>query len=744
MTYSQPRPRIGVDVGGTFTDIVLEHGGALTTAKVLTSPDAPDEAVLAGVDDVLARSGADPGAVGLLIHGTTLATNAIIERKGALTALVCTEGFRDVLDIGYESRYDQYDIMLEKPLALVLRERRLVVPERVDVHGRVLKPLDEAAVEAVAGELARLDVESVGVGFLHSYANPAHERRAGEILAAALPGVSITLSSEACPEVREYERFCTTAANAYVQPLMASYLGRLRDRLRARDLTCPVLLMTSGGGLASLDTAIKFPIRLVESGPAGGAILATRIAAQMELDKVISFDMGGTTAKICLINDCTPQTAREFEVDREARFLKGSGIPLRIPVIEMVEIGAGGGSIARVDTMGRIAVGPDSAGADPGPAAYGRGGEVPTITDADIVLGRIDPSRFAGGKIKLDVDAARRALTSDIAAPLGLDDRMAAFGITEMVDEAMSNAARVHAVEQGKVAAEHALIAFGGAAPLHVGRLADKLGVDKIAVPTEAGVGSAIGFLRAPVAYEVVRSRNMRLRDFDAEVANAIVEEMCEEAFAVVRSGAPDARLEETRGAYMRYVGQGHEIFVMFPTRALGTGDREVVQRAFDEEYARLYRRVIPEAEVEVLTWALTVSTVAEPPVPLEEVAPQPAPAPVDHLPVPDLETGEEHDVPLFWRPDLEPGGGNSGPRHRCRGRDLDLRHPAVRDPRRRQPLPRRRTPSGRQSLAHGARRSSVQELSFLPEHPPALPFLDRARKRGKLEALADRRRMRR
>ena len=659
---SQARYRIGVDVGGTFTDVVLEHGGTLTTAKVLTTPDAPDEAVLAGVDDVLARSGADPGAVRLLIHGTTLATNAIIERKGALTALVCTEGFRDVLDIGYESRYDQYDIMLEKPLALVPRERRLVVPERVDVHGRVLKPLDEAAVETVAGELARLGVESVGVGFLHSYANPAHERRAGEILAAALPNVSITLSSEACPEVREYERFCTTAANAYVQPLMTSYLGRLRDRLQARGLACPVLLMTSGGGLASLDTAIRFPIRLVESGPAGGAILATRIAAQMGLDKVISFDMGGTTAKICLINDCTPQTAREFEVDREARFLKGSGIPLRIPVIEMVEIGAGGGSIARVDAMGRIAVGPDSAGADPGPAAYGRGGETPTITDADIVLGRIDPSRFAGGKIKLDVDAARRAIASDIAAPLGLDDRMAAFGITEMVDEAMSNAARVHAVEQGKVAAEHALIAFGGAAPLHVGRLADKLGVDKIVVPTEAGVGSAIGFLRAPVAYEVVRSRNMRLRDFDAEVANAIVEEMREEAFTVVRSGAPDARLEETRGAYMRYVGQGHEIFVTFPTRALGPGDREVVQRAFDEEYARLYRRVIPEAEVEVLTWALTVSTVAEPPVPLEEVAPQPAPAPVDHLPVPDLETGEEHDVPLFWRPDLEPGAEIPGP----------------------------------------------------------------------------------
>ena len=654
--------RIAVDIGGTFTDVVLERDDALTTAKVLTTPDAPDDAVLAGMDDVLARAGVEMGAVGLLIHGTTLATNAIIERKGAPTALVTTEGFRDVLDIGYESRYDQYDIMIEKPPALVPRERRLVVPERVDVNGRVLKPLDEAAVEEVAGDLARLGVDSVGIGFLHSYANPGHERRAREILAAALPKVSITLSSEVCPEVREYERFCTTVANAYVQPLMASYLGRLRTRLEARGLTCPVLLMTSGGGLASLDAAVRFPIRLVESGPAGGAILATRIAAEMGLDKVISFDMGGTTAKICLIGGYTPQAAREFEVDRQARFMKGSGFPLRIPVIEMVEIGAGGGSIARVDAMGRIAVGPDSAGADPGPAAYGRGGKAPTITDADITLGRIDPRRFAGGKIALDVGAARRAIASGIGGPLGLDSRMAAFGITEMVDETMSNAARVHAVEQGKAAAEHAVVAFGGAAPLHVGRLAEKLGVGTIVVPTEAGVGSAVGFLRAPVAYEVVRSRNMRLRDFDPGAANGIIEEMYAEALEVVRSGAPHARLKQTRGAFMRYVGQGHEIFVPFPVRALGAEDREVVQQAFDEEYSRLYRRVIPEAEVEVLTWALTVSTAAERPGRVGEAALRPAPAPADRLRMPDLESGEAQEVPLFWRPDLEPGMALEGP----------------------------------------------------------------------------------
>ena len=530
------------------------------------------------------------------------------------------------------------------------------------MNGRVLKPLDEAAVAAVAGELAGLAVESIGIGFLHSYANPDHERRAREIIAGALPDVSITLSSEVCPEVREYERFCTTAANAYVQPLMASYLGRLREQIEARGLACPVLLMTSGGGLASLEAAIRFPIRLVESGPAGGAILATRISAEMGLDKVISFDMGGTTAKICLINDCTPQTAREFEVDRRARFMKGSGFPLRIPVIEMVEIGAGGGSIARIDATGRIGIGPDSAGADPGPAAYGRGGANPTITDADIVLGRIDPRRFAGGKISLDVAASGQAIESRIGGPLGLDGRMAAFGITEMVDETMANAARVHAVELGKVASEHAVIAFGGAAPLHVGRFAEKLGTDTIIVPTEAGVGSAIGFLRAPVAYEVVRSRNMRLRDFNPDAANAIIEEMRVEALDVVRSGAPDAPIEETRGAFMRYVGQGHEIFVTLPLRALVPEDRDVVQRAFDEEYARLYRRVIPEAEVEVLTWALTISTIAESPKPVGRVDPLPAPVPIDHLRVPDLETGAELDLPLFWRPDLEPGAAITGP----------------------------------------------------------------------------------
>jgi N-methylhydantoinase A len=662
MADDTEQPRIAVDIGGTFTDVVLEQAGRLATAKVLTTPDAPEEGALAGIEAVLGETGTAPGAVALVIHGTTLATNAIIERNGAVTALVTTEGFRDVVEIGYESRYDQYDVMIEKPVPLVPRVRRLTVPERVDVHGRVLRPLDEDAVTALIPRIEALDAASVAVGFLHAYANPAHEQRVRDILQAALPGLSISISSEVCPEVREYERLTTTTANAYIRPVMDRYLGRMRERLDEFGCRCPVLLMTSGGGLMALDTARRFPIRLVESGPAGGAILAGQVAAEAGLDKVISFDMGGTTAKICLIDGFEPRKARAFEVDRAARFLKGSGLPLRIPVIEMVEIGAGGGSIARLDPLKRVTIGPDSAGADPGPAAYDHGGARPTVTDADIALGRIDPERFAGGKIRLSPAKAADAIQRDIGSPLGLDPGMAAYGITEMVDETMANAARVHAVEQGQAAAEHALVAFGGAAPLHVARLAEKLGIDRIVVPTNAGVGSAIGFLRAPVAYEVVRSRNMRLRQFDPDAVNTILADMQAEALAVVRAGAPDAPVVEQRMAYMRYVGQGHEIVVPLPDRALTADDTATLQAAFDAVYETLYRRTIPNAEVEILTWALTVSTAAPPPASLAGAPHREPPQPVSARPMYDPEQDRSVDVPLYARADLAPGMRIAGP----------------------------------------------------------------------------------
>jgi N-methylhydantoinase A len=407
---------------------------------------------------------------------------------------------------------------------------------------------------------------------------------------------------------------------------------------------------------------MRFPIRLVESGPAGGAILASQIAAELSLDNVISFDMGGTTAKICMIENQTPQTARELEVDRAARFIKGSGLPLRLPVIEMLEIGAGGGSIARIDTMGKICVGPESAGADPGPASYARGGERPTVTDADIVLGRIDPSHFVGGRVKLDPAQADTSIGKEIGGPLGIATRLAAYSVCEMVDETMANAARVHAGERGKAPAGHTLIAFGGAAPLHVGRLAEKLGIKRIVVPSDAGVGSAIGFLRAPVAYEVVKSRHMRLSEFDPALANAILDDMQAEARAVVEAAAPGAEFVTRRGAYMRYFGQGHEVFVALPSRPLAAPDDATLRAAYDVEYKRLFRRVIRDAEVEVLTWVLTLTAKSEPPEAMTEPPARPAPEAIGFRDLVDPESSRPITVPVFRRADLAGGVTLAGP----------------------------------------------------------------------------------
>ena len=566
--------RLGVDIGGTFTDVALEAGSRRFTAKTLTTPHSPEEGVLVALRSVIAEAGVTPGQVQIVIHGTTLATNALIERKGAKTALLTTEGFRDVVEIRHENRFEQYDVNIDLPPPLVPRRLRLPIRERIDAQGNVLVPLDEASVARAIEALTAQGVEAVAVGLLHSFTNPEHERRVGDAVAQALPDVAVTLSSDVSPEMREYERFSTACANAYLQPLIGRYLARLESELKRAGFACPMLLMTSGGGITSTETAIRFPVRLVESGPAGGAIFAACIARQNGLDHVVSFDMGGTTAKICLIDKAQPQTARAFEVARIYRFLKGSGLPLRIPVIEMVEIGAGGGSIARVDTLGRIVVGPDSAGSEPGPVCYGRGGAEPTVTDADLVLGRIDPATFSGGKMALDVEGAKHATAERVAAPLKLSPEHGALGISEIVDENMANAARVHAIESGKDLRTRTLIAFGGAAPLHAARVAEKLGIGRVLVPPNAGVGSAVGLLRAPVAYEVVRGRLMRLDSFDAGAANRLFAEMRAEAEAIVRRGAPDAALSEQRSAFMRYRGQGHEIAVKLPVRDFTAGDR--------------------------------------------------------------------------------------------------------------------------------------------------------------------------
>ena len=602
--------RLAVDIGGTFTDLVLEKGdGGFHSAKVLTTPHAPEQAVLEGTKRILAETGVAAADVNLVIHGTTLATNALIERKGAKTALIATEGFRDSVEIAYEHRFEQYDLYMERPAPLVPRHLRLTVPERLAADGSMLLPLDEAAVEALIPVLREEQVEAVAIGFLHSYANNEHEKRAGEIIAVALPDVAITLSSDVCPEIREYERMSTACANAYVQPLMAGYIRRLESGLQELGLDCPLLLMMSSGGVTTVETAVRQPIRLVESGPAGGVILALDVAAENGVADALSFDMGGTTAKLTLIDGLQPQFGRTFEVARAYRFLKGSGLPLRIPVIDMVEIGAGGGSIARVDALKRINVGPDSAGSDPGPACYAQGGTEPAVTDGDLVLGRIDPANFAGGKIVLDAAAAEKAVADNIAAALGMETATAAAGIAEIVDENMASAARVHAVENGKDTAGRTLIAFGGAAPLHAARLAEKLGIDRVIVPKGAGVGSAYGFLRAPIGYEVVRTRLVRLQTFEPHVLNDLFAEMRSEAEAVVRLGAPHEDLVEVRTAFMRYRGQGHEITVTLPNRDYAQADADAFKKLFAEAYTALFGRIIPGLEIEALSWTLSLAT---------------------------------------------------------------------------------------------------------------------------------------
>jgi N-methylhydantoinase A len=655
--------RLGVDIGGTFTDVALEIGERRFSAKLLTTPQAPERGVLAAIHAVLEQAELQPGDLSIIIHGTTLATNAIIERKGAKTALVTTEGFRDTIEIRHENRFEQYDVNIDLPPPLVPRRLRCVVPERIDARGRVVTPLDEAAVTALAARLAADGVESLAIGFLHSYVNPRHEERVREILLQHLTGVTMTLSSEVSPEMREYERLSTACANAYVQPMMGRYLVNLEALLHDAGFVCPLFLMTSGGGLTTVETAIRFPVRLVESGPAGGAIFAAHVARQCALDKVLSYDMGGTTAKICLIDDLQPQTSRAFEVARVYRFKKGSGLPLRIPVIEMVEIGAGGGSIARVDPLKRITVGPDSAGADPGPACYGRGGTLPSVTDADLLLGRIDPTGFSGGRMALDRAAADAAMQREVGDKLDLALELAAFGVSEIVDENMANAARVHAIESGKDARGRTLVAFGGAAPLHAARMADKLGLDKVLIPSNAGVGSAVGFLRAPIAYEVVRTQLQRLDNFDAEAANTLLATMYEEAAAIVRRGAPDAVLAETRSALMRYRGQGHEIAVPLAAKVYDKDDADEIRAAFEDAYRRLYSRIIPGVEVEVLSWVVLVAG----PNPVEAETPPAAPpgfaAPeARRRPVFDPETGEFVEVAIYERPALSPGATLIGP----------------------------------------------------------------------------------
>ena len=603
--------RIGVDIGGTFTDLVWvdEATGAVRVGKLLTTPKDPSQAVEEGVVTLLHEAGGTAASVRALIHGTTLATNALIERKGARVGLLATAGFRDAVEIGREGRYDMYDLFIDPPVPLVPRQLRVEVAERVRADGSVLRPLDEMQARDAIGRLSTHGVEAVAICLLHAYRNPAHEQALARLCGELLPGVPVSCSSDVVPEIREYERTSTTSANVYVMPLMARYLDDLERKLQALGVPGRLYVMMSAGGIATPETAKRVPIRLVESGPAAGALAAARMARQVGEDRLLSFDMGGTTAKACVIDRGEPQLAREFEVARADRFKKGSGLPIRVPVVELIEIGAGGGSIARVDRMGLLKVGPDSAGADPGPASYGAGGREPTVTDADLLLGYLDASFFLGGRMRLDVEAARRAIEERVARPMGLGVTEAAWGIHRVVNENMAAAARVHGIERGKDLRGYPLFAFGGAGPVHAWHVGRILRVPRVIIPHGAGALSAYGLLAAPLAFDFVRTAPQRLAAADWAQINRLFEEMETEGRRIVRgAGVAESDIFVRRSAEMRYMGQGHEVDVTIPPGRLGPDSVETITASFETAYRLLYSRTPQGVPLEALNWRSVVS----------------------------------------------------------------------------------------------------------------------------------------
>ncbi len=603
-----PAYRVGADIGGTFTDLLLvDRGGQAIFGKTLTTPDDPSAAVEAVLREALGGA-VTPGERGMLVHGTTLVTNALIERTGAPTALLTTAGFRDALEIGRENRYELYDLNLELPRPLIPRELRFDVPERIAADGAVLRPLDEAFVRRLVAELRDKGITAIAVCYLNSFRDPTHERRTAELIAEVAPNVRVSLSSEVVAEIREFQRTSTTAANVYVQQQVASYLDELRRRLDRLGFVGSFFVMLSSGGIATTETASRFPVRLLESGPAAGALAAAQQGIRAGHRDLLSFDMGGTTAKLCAVEDGRPLKVHEFEVDRVYRFRRGSGLPIKIPVVDMIEIGAGGGSIARVDALGLLKVGPLSAGAEPGPACYGRGGMRPTVTDADLVLGYLDPSFFLGGQMRLDVEGARDALAT-LAGPLGLSVEQVAWGIHQIVNENMANAARAHLAERGKDPRRMPLFAFGGAGPVHGYRVAEILRLPSLIAPLGAGVGSTFGLLVAPLAFDFVRSAYSRLDGLKWSQANALLDDMAQEGRAVLESsGLAPSEIAYRRTADMRYVGQGHEVSVELPDGWLGETHTAEIARAFERTYRDLYGRRGPDVPLEVINWRVVAS----------------------------------------------------------------------------------------------------------------------------------------
>jgi N-methylhydantoinase A len=608
----RPTARIGVDVGGTFTDLVLHDAarGITHTGKLLTTPDDPSRAITEGVARILREAGLTPAELHSIVHGTTLVTNTVIERTGCKVGLLTTQGFRDSLEIAKEIRYDLYDLFLDPPPFLVPRWLRREVPERLSADGEVLLPLDESALLEQSRFLVENGAEAIAVSFLHSYRDSRHEERAGALLRATHRGIPITLSSAVAPEIREYERTSTACANAYVQPRMQRYLTKLEADLRDTGFTGALYVMLSAGGIASLREAKEFPIRLIESGPAAGAMAAAFIARKAGLEHVVSYDMGGTTAKMCLVENGAPHRKHDFEAGRVRRFAKGSGLPLKVAVVDMIEIGAGGGSIARVEAgSGLMKVGPRSAGAVPGPVCYGRGGTEPTVTDADLLLGRLDPAHFLGGEMALDQDRVTRVVEQGVAAALAMPVADTALGISRIVDETMAAATRMHLAEKGRDPRRYTLVAFGGAGPVHACNLARLLKMRRVVVPIGAGVASALGFLVAPPATDAVRSLVARLERLDWDRINSLYAAMRAECEALlVEAGAtPDAIIWQAV-AEMRHVGQGFEIPVPLPGLVLSAHDLPVIRTAFFTAYRERFARIMEDAPIEALTWRLSAA----------------------------------------------------------------------------------------------------------------------------------------
>ncbi len=601
--------RVGIDIGGTFTDMLLVgDDGSPVIGKTLTTPGDPSLAVENAMRPSLDNGAVKAGDRGTLIHGTTLVTNALIERKGAPTALLTTAGFRDAVEIGREHRYELYDLNLELPKPLVPRHLRFDVPERMAADGAVLEALNEDFVRRLVGELREKGIKAIGICYLNSFRNPTHEKRTAEIIAEIAPEIRVSLSSEVVAEIREFQRTSTTLANVYVQERVSDYLGQLQSRLNKIGFTGSFFVMLSSGGIATRETASRFPVRLLESGPAAGALAAAQAGMLSGHRDLLSFDMGGTTAKLCVIEDGRPLKTHEFEVDRVYRFRKGSGLPVRIPVIDMIEIGAGGGSVARIDSLGLLKVGPESSGADPGPVCYRQGGTEPTVTDADLVLGYLDPNYFLGGKMQLDLDGARKAL-GRMGEKLRMTAEQVAWGIHQIVNENMANAARAHLGERGKDPRRLPMYAFGGAGPVHGYRVAEILRLPKLISPFGAGVGSTFGLLAAPLAFDFVRSAYSRLDELDWRFANGLLDEMAEEGRKVLESsGLSASDIGYQRTADMRYVGQGHEVSVALPDGVLSAGHLTRVSAAFAETYRGLYGREGPDVPLEVINWRVVAS----------------------------------------------------------------------------------------------------------------------------------------